>query len=255
MRLVVWGAGELGGRVGAMWARTGQPVLGVTQSTRRHAALCGYGIDPHVGGVAEVLTPADALLLALPGHMAQQAAVASLSATAPPARVVLISSTGYYGTPQGRVDETSPPGNTARAAAIAAAELTCRAWAGAHGVVLRLGGLYCRGRGPLAALLRRGAVLPGPPDTTLSLIHYHDAATATLAALQLPAPEPTYLGVVPPCPSRRDFYLCACHQAKLSAPEFDPPLGLPPVVHDTTLLRRDLLPTPAHPDWHDALRL
>lgn len=254
MRLVVWGAGELGGRVGAMWAQTGQPVLGVTQSTRRHAALRCRGIDPYIGGVADVLTPADALLLALPGHMAQQAAVTSLDATVPPARVVLISSTGYYGTPQGHVNETSPRGETARAAAIAAAEFTFRSWADTHGVVLRLGGLYCRGRGPFTALLRRGTAVIGPPDTTLALIHYHDAASAALAALQHPAPEPTYLGVVPPCPTRRDFYLCACSQARLAPPAFDPPVGRPPAIYDTTRLRRDLLPAPAHPDWHDALR-
>jgi hypothetical protein len=30
-------------------------------------------------------------------------------------------------------------------------------------------------------------------------------------------------------------------------------LGLPPAIYDVKRLRRDLLPTPDHPDWHDAL--
>jgi nucleoside-diphosphate-sugar epimerase len=255
MRLVVWGAGELGGRVGARWAQAGEPVLGLTQSTTRHNALRRYGIEPSTGHAAALLRPADVLLLALPGSANQQAALLALADTPPPVRAVLISSTGYYGTPHGGVDEETPCGDTARASGIEAAELAFRAWMGIRGAVLRLGGLYCRGRGPLAALVRRGIAPVGPPDTTLALIHYADAATATLAALQHPSPEPTYVGVVPPCPTRRDFYRCACRHLGLPEPVFDAPLGLPPAAYDVTRLQRDLLPQPAHPHWHDALRL
>lgn len=255
MRLVVWGAGELGGRVGAWWAQGGKPVLGLTQGTTRHDELRRCGIEPAIGHAAGLLTPADVLLLALPGSASQQAAILSLTDTIPPVRAVLISSTGYYGTPHGSVNEETPRGGTARASAIETAELAFRAWIGAHGVVLRLGGLYCRGRGPVAALWRRGTAPSGPPDTTLPLIHYDDAATATLAALQHPTPEPTYVGVVPPCPTRRVFYRCACHRIGLPEPVFDAPLGHPPVAYDVTRLQRDLLPEPAHPDWRDALLL
>jgi nucleoside-diphosphate-sugar epimerase len=255
MRLVVWGAGELGGRVGSRWAQAGEAVLGLTQSITRHHALRWYGIEPSVAHAAALLKPTDVFLLALPGSAKQQAAVLSLADTPPPMRAVLISSTGYYGTPHGGVDEETRRGDTARASAIEAAELAFRAWMGTRGVVLRLGGLYCRGRGPLAALVRRGTASAGPPDTTLALIHYADAATATLAALQHPAPEPTYVGVVPPCPTRRDFYRCACRRLGLPEPVFDAPLGYPPAAYDVTRLQRDLLPQPAHPDWRDALRL
>jgi nucleoside-diphosphate-sugar epimerase len=255
MRLVVWGAGELGGRVGARWAQEGKPVLGLTQSPTRHDELRRCGIEPHIGQATHLLTPADVLLLALPGSVKQQAAVASLTDTAPPARAVLISSTGYYGTPNGSVNEATPRGNTARAMAIEAAELAFRAWIGTHGVVLRLGGLYCHGRGPLAALVRRGTAPSSPPDATLALIHYDDAATAALAALRHTTPEPTYIGVVPPCPTRHEFYLCACRLAGLPEPVFAAPLGHPPAAYDITRLQRDLLPAPAHPDWRDALLL
>ena len=170
-----------------------------------------------------------------------------------PARAVFISSTGYYGTPQGIVNEDTPPGDTAHAADIAAAETAFRDWAGSRGVILRLGGLYRQGRGPLSALQRRGTVPPGPPNRTLALIHYTDAATATLAALEHPAPEPLYVGVVPPCPTRQEFYLSACQALGLSEPTFDMPLEHPPAEYDVTRMYRDLLDSPVHPDWHDAL--
>jgi nucleoside-diphosphate-sugar epimerase len=120
--------------------------------------------------------------------------------------------------------------------------------------VLRLGGLYCHGRGPFAALLRQGTASPGPPDRTLALIHYEDAAAAVLAALCHPSPEPTYVGVTPPYPTRQEFYQHACRLAGLPAPTFAPPLGLPPAEYDITRLRRDLLPLPAHPDWREAVQ-
>jgi nucleoside-diphosphate-sugar epimerase len=253
MRLVVWGTGELGGRVGAAWAHCGAPVLGLTKTSHRHAALRQQGIDPALGGAATVLTPGDALLLALPGSAKQQEAVAALAHMPPPVRAVLISSTGYYGTSHGRVDEHTPAGTDSHARAVRAAEAAFRAWAGTGGVVLRLGGLYCRGRGPFTALCRRGAAPLGPPDKTLPLIHYEDAATAILAALQHSSPASTYIGVVPPCPTRQEFYQQACRMVQLPEPTFDAPLGRPPIVYDVTRLQHDLLPVPAHPDWHDAL--
>jgi nucleoside-diphosphate-sugar epimerase len=253
MRLIVWGAGALGSRVGAVWAQSGAPVLGLTRTPERHAELRQSGIVPALGSAVGVLAPDDALLLVLPGSTGQRTAVEALMPTQPPARAVLVSSTGYYGTPYGRVDEDTAAGNDTQARVVHTAEVAFRAWAGAGGVVLRLGGLYCSGRGPFAALRRRGAAAPGPPDKTLALIHYDDAATATLAALRHPSPEPTYVGVVPPCPTRREFYEQACRLAGLPEPTFQAPLGLPPAVYDVTRLRRDLLPTPGHADWHDAL--
>lgn len=255
MRLVVWGAGELGGRVAAAWAQQRQPVVGITQSTTRHDALRQHGIEPYVGSAADRLTPEDTLLLALPGNAKQKAAVEALIYTPVPTRAVLISSTGYYGTPQGRVNEETPRGETAHAMAVEAAELVFRAWAGERGIVLRLGGLYRRGRGPMNTLLRRGATPSGSPNRTLSLMHYADAASATLAALQHAALEPTYVGVVTPCPTRQEFYLSACQLAGLPEPDFDAPLPHAPADYDVTRMRRDLLPHPAHPDWRDALKL
>lgn len=253
MRLVVWGAGELGGRVAARWAQYGGPVLGLTRGTSRHDDLRRAGVEPRSGSAVDVLTPDDVLLLALPGNANQKAAVDALQDTPSPARAVLISSTGYYGTPVGRVDEETPRGETPHAIQVEAAELAFRSWAGPCGVVIRFGGLYRPGRGPMSALLRRATAPEGAPNRTLALIHYTDAATATFVALRHPSPEATYVGAVPPCPTRHAFYTRACAVAGLPEPVFTSPLPHPPAEYDVTRLTRDLLPQPDHPDWRDAL--
>lgn len=253
MQLVVWGAGELGGRVAAAWVERGHVAVGLTQSTERHDELRRCGVEPRLGSAPGLFGPEDVLLLALPGNANQKAAVEALVQTPLPARAVFISSTGYYGTPQGIVNEDTPQGDTAHAIDVAAAETAFRNWAGKQGVILRLGGLYRQGRGPLSALQRRGTVPPGAPNRTLALIHYTDAATVTLSALAHAAPEPLYVCVVPPCPTRQEFYLGACRALGLTEPTFDAPLEHPPAEYDVARMQRDLLPSPVHPDWHDAL--
>lgn len=252
-RLIIWGAGDLGSRVGYLWRRAGDPVIGLTQTAHRHARLRAAGIEPRLGSPKDLLRPNDALLFALPGHLTQGQAVESLATISPPARTVFISSTGFYGLPAGIVNENTPSGEGDRAAAIAVAEQVFLNWAGNGGVIIRLGGLYGPGRGPYAALARRGTARFGPPNRTLPLIHYDDAATAVGAALKHPSPEPVYLAVSPPCPTRRQFYLAACARLKLDPPTFDEPLAQAAAVFDVAQLRRDLLPAPAHPDWREAL--
>lgn len=253
-RLIVWGAGELGSRVGQLWVRAGGKAIGLTQSNRRHDALKAAGIEPRLGSPAGLLHPNDALLLSLPGHATQREAVESLRSIAPPARTAFVSTTGYYGLPRGVVNEKTPRGEGDRAASIEVAEQVFFAWTGNNGVVLRFGGLYGPDRGPFAALRRKGTARFGPPNKTLALIHYDDAAAAIVAALQDSQPQPVYLAVTPPCPTRQEFYTAACDQLSLAPPAFDDPLPYPPAIFDVSLLRRDLLPMPAHPDWRDLLQ-
>jgi nucleoside-diphosphate-sugar epimerase len=253
-RVVVWGAGELGAPIALRAAREGRPALAFTRSTDRHSALQAGGVVAHTGDAAPHVRPDDLLLLCVPGHEALTACVTALAQVgAKPARAVYISSTGYYGLASGRVDEETPPGLDTHAQSIAGGESLFRAWAGERGVVLRFGGLYKRGRGPLSALAKRGRPPLGPPDRTLSLLHYDDAVEATWCALHHPTPAPVYVGVVPPCPTRKDFYLAACVVLGLDLPGFDAALGLPLAVYDTRRFRTDLLPAPTHPRWQEAL--
>lgn len=250
-RLIVWGAGELGGRVAERC--TDGEVIGLTKTTRRHAHLRALGVDARVGSAVPLLQKQDRLLISLPGTETKAEALSALTTVAPPRRIILISTTGYYDPPSGLIDETTPAGPSARAQRIADLERDFMNWAGDSGVIVRLGGLYGSGRGPMAALARRGTAALKPPNKTLPLIHYQDAAQAVSAALQHPQPAPVYLAVTPPCPTRRQFYEAACARLDLALPAFEDPLPTGPATYDVSRLRRDLLPDPAYPDWRAVL--
>jgi nucleoside-diphosphate-sugar epimerase len=251
MRLIIWGAGELGARVAAGWHEGS--VIGVTRSEERHAALRQLGITPHTGTPASLLQPDDRLLLALPGHLTQQAAIAQLATAgvAVPQRTVLISSTAFYEPAAGPIDEQTPSGASQKAQSVAAVEAEFRRWAGAGGVILRCGGLYRPGRGAFSALARKGTPGQRSTSSTLALIHYDDAAAAVLAALRHPAPADLYLCVTPPCPARREFYAAAAVLG-LTLNLDSLPAG-PAAVYDVTRLRRDLLPVAQYPRWESAI--
>ena len=252
MRLIIWGAGELGARVAAGWHEG--PVIGVTRSDERHAALRLLGITPHTGTPAPILRPEDRLLLALPGHLTQRAAIAQLATAGvgPLQRTVLISTTAFYEPAAGPIDEQTPPGTSEKAQSVATVETEFRDWAGAGGVILRCGGLYRPGRGAFSAFARKGTPGRRSASATLALIHYDDAAAAVLAALRHPAPADLYLCVTPPCPTRRAFYAAAAAALGLTLNLDSLPAG-PEAYYDVTRLRRDLLPVARYPRWESAI--
>ncbi len=249
-RLIVWGAGELGGRVAALWAGA---VLGFTATAARHDDLLAAGVEPRLGSAASALKDDDCLLLALPGYQTQREALEILSEIAPPERAVMISSTGYYGSPSGRVSADTPPDTSARAQAIAQTEALFHEWANGRGVVVRLGGLYRPGRGPFSAFVKRQRVPEKPAESKLALIHYDDAAKAVHQALIHSHPRPVYLGVTPPCPTRRAFYTAACQTLGLPMPKFISAEAVETTEFDIQPFREELLPQPSYTDWRAAL--
>ncbi|MGK7911834.1 MAG: hypothetical protein AB4050_10200 [Synechococcus sp.] len=252
-RLVIWGAGELGGRVAQLW-KNGS-VVGITKTLNRHSTLQAMGVEARVGSAADILKPDDTLLLAIPGYAAQGEAISQLSQTPPPQRAVLISSTGYYGSnASGLITTETPPGPEERPQYIAATEHAFRTWAGEAGIVIRFGGLYRPGRGPITPLARRGTAPAGPPNKLLALIHYDDAAVATTTALELPHPDSTYIGLTLPSPTRQQYYTAACQALELAPPTFTTPQSDPP-KYDVTRFKSQLLPHPTHPNWLEAIQL
>jgi nucleoside-diphosphate-sugar epimerase len=250
--LIVWGAGELGGRVAKLAADAGYSTRAYTKSTTRHHDLERAGIGTYVGD-PEKLDAGDSLVLSIAGTQQLEAAMDRLSNQEAPKRVILTSSTGYYHGCSGSLDPDSPAGLTPRAQAISALETKFRNWTGERGVVLRLGGLYRQGRGPLSALRKSGQVPAGTMDRVLPLIHYDDAARATFEAIRHQQPRSTYIAVTPPCPTRREFYLAASVILQLNLPNFDRSLDHALTEYDVHALKTDLLSEPQHPRWQEAL--
>jgi len=250
--VIIWGAGELGGRVAHLAQQAGYSTHAYTKSTHRHQELERAGIQTHVGDPTG-MKEEDVLLLSIAGTQALADAIDRLWSQKAPRRVILTSSTGYYHGQSGDLGPGSPPGTTPRAQAIHATEMKFRQWAGEGGVVLRFGGLYRPGRGPLSALQKSGQVPTGAMDRILPLIHYDDAATATFEAMGHEKPRSTYIGVTPPCPTRREFYLAASVILQLNLPNFGRSLEHALTNYDIGSLRRDLLSEPKHPRWQEAL--
>lgn len=112
-------------------------------------------------------------------------------------RIVFTSSTSVYAQHQGEwVDETSP----AEASTFAGRCLRqgeALLWQGPYpAIVIRFGGIYGPGRTRLLDNLRRGtATCVDDPPLYTNRIHRDDCAAALKHLLELPAPEPLYLGV------------------------------------------------------------
>jgi len=250
MRLIVVGAGDVGGEVAARWVADGGKAVGITRTDARHAELAARGVTPTTDDPTGILQPDDAVLLSISGSSGQRAAAELLQGLSC-ARAVLTSSTGVYGRRSGALGPDTPPGASERAQAAAAAEAAFRTFA-PHGHVLRLGGLYRRGRGPQESLRRRGHAPGGPAERPLPLVHRDDAATAVLGALRGRTRAPVANVVMHPVPTRLAWYTLACDLLELPAPTFDE--GGVQRTFDTRAFDRELVPEPRWPDWRQGLR-
>ena len=216
MRILVAGAGAVGGELAAQLARAGHDVLALRR-TRVTAAAPGRGSavrwlacdlcdETALGALAldgidalAYLVAADArdddsyrraYVLGLAQLLARLRAGSSLK------RVLFASSTSVYAQHDGGwVDESSPAEprefsgrRVLEGEAVASA-------AGCAAIALRLGGLYGPGRGALLERVRAGkADLPPAPHFT-NRIHLADAARACAHLLALPQPDTCYVGV------------------------------------------------------------
>ncbi len=145
--------------------------------------------------------------------------------------VLLLGSTGVYGEDAGGlVDETTGPGprdESGRTLLRAEEAALARG-----GCVLRLAGLYARGRGPqtlLASAPRTGDGCPRlepPAERLLNLLHEADAARAAVFALDRGLVGVWNVSDGRPL-TRRDFYSLAARSLALGEPVFDLPGGRP----------------------------
>ena len=251
MRMIIWGAGEVGGRVAHLWQGD---VLALTRTTTRHDDLRRENVTPLVGDPLSLMREDDLLVLSLPGHALQHEAVTALRKNrVVPQRAVLISSTGIYGDATGIINEETPADSAERAQAISRLENDFLDWMGDRGVVFRCGGLYSERRGPFFAFQRKKILPDKPANRPLPLVHDEDVARSIRVALIRPNPSPIYLVVTPPAPTRREFYSTVCQTLGWADPIFANNDPYPPTEYDVTKLRRELLPEPIHPDWREGL--
>ncbi len=197
--VIILGCGYLGRHVAALEQTAGNPVLGVVRSETSAATLEAADI---AATRADLDDPTTLAGLPLAGTTIyyfapppprgttdprMAAFVAALDPAAPPARVVLVSTTGVYGNCEGAwIDEDSPvQPQVDRARRRADAEDTLRVWGRKHDVpvvVLRVPGIYGPGRLPEQRLREGRPVLREDESPYSNRIHILDLARACFAA-------------------------------------------------------------------------
>lgn len=237
---LVIGCGYLGSRVAQAWVGQGHSVCALTRRAGRAGHLRQLGIQPIQGDWNEpeslpIFPTVDSVFCSVgwdrsSGRTIQQTYVdglVNLLQVLPDGvrRIVYVSSTGVYGTADGRwVDEQSvctPTRAGGRACLDAERQLAASRFAD-RSVVLRLAGIYGPGRLPRLRLLVAGEPLPTDPNGLLNLIHVDDAARVALRAADFPFDHlPITLLVADGHPVRRhDFYAELARLYGVAAPRF-----------------------------------
>jgi len=206
-RLVIFGAGFVGGELARQALARGLRVTALTRNAEKAAALARLGaeaIEADLAGDAwhaRVTGPVDFAVNCVGAgggglagyrrsYVGGMRSVSAWSGRAGVGTLVYTSSTSVY--PQGggvRVDETAPTEGADEAGKILLeAEALARSCVCARWFILRLAGLYGPGRHRLLDELRAGAAtLAGHGGHRLNLVHRDDAVAAVWAAFGAPA--------------------------------------------------------------------
>lgn len=197
--ILIIGCGYIGERVARAWQARGARVAALARSEAAEQRLRSLSIEPFAGDLdlpetLAMLPIAEAVVyyLAPPSAQGQIDArmrgfVHALRASPPPARVVLISTTGVYGDCGGAwIDEDTPVNpQTPRARRRLDAERALRE-AGRSAaipvVVLRVPGIYGPGRLPLARLRERQPLPHEAECPFTNRIHADDLTEVCVAA-------------------------------------------------------------------------
>lgn len=163
---------------------------------------------------------------------------------------VFTSSTAVYGDSYGNTvnEEFRLDTRSLRAARMISAE---EAILERDGSVIRLAGLYLDKRGPHTMWLNKGTV-KGDPDGTINMLHYEDAASVCLKALESPLRNEIYLASDDYPVSRREI----CEAALVSGlfpdasmPVFEEEAGPVTKKTDCKVTREKLNWTPKYPSF------
>ncbi|CAJ1396235.1 unnamed protein product [Effrenium voratum] len=188
--LLIYGAGYLGRRVAKLWQqqRPGAKVTCATRTAASHPQLAAEGwealtTDELSGGTRRF---AQVVFCAPPSRSDDYGAAvrAAMGLLEEHGAAVFTSSAGVFAEDSGgTVDESGAVGDSPANQRMLSAEKAAEGAA-----VLRLAGLYDLDRGPHAYWLKTG-VVTGQPDGLINLVHYDDAASAVVQALQAKSRE------------------------------------------------------------------
>lgn len=268
MRRLIVGCGYLGDRVATSWREAGDTVYATTRGDRGQT-LSRSGFLPLTLDVTDVATTAtlpqvDTVVFAVgrdraTGVTMQEIHVAGLRAVlgALPettGRVIYISTSGVYGQNAGEwVDEESPcqPVSVGGRACLSGERLLATHPRGRDAVVLRLAGLYGRGRVPYAPQIRSTIPIAGPRDAFLNLLHLDDAAAAVVAAAGRDRGR-TYVVADGHPTTRGEYVEWLAARLGVHPPPFQGGSGLGKRIRSARALG-DLVPRLAHPSFRDGL--
>lgn len=194
MSLWIVGAGNVGSRVARRWIADYPegPVFAETRTTERHAALKRLGARPRLREAPPPPVADNVLVATSKLHGADRVAESerALAGWSERGRFVFVSTTAVYAEQSGgRCTEASVTHRDARTGPWLDAEACVLA---RGGIVVRLAGLYARGRGPHRAFVTR-ATSTKPGSGVINLVHEEDAARCIVLALRHGTPGATYL--------------------------------------------------------------
>ncbi len=203
MRVLVAGAGYVGGALALELARAGHEVIAVRRSEAPLEGCRTLAIDlADAAALAKLPAEVDQLVYAVGAdgrsdeayERAYVRGLAGVLGRVQAGRVLFTSSTAVYGQDDGAlVDETSEAKAEGTARFLRAGEALVQAL-GERGVVLRLAGIYGPGRERLVRMVAEGSARLGS-GVVGNRIHRDDCVGAIAHLLALPAPRPVYVGV------------------------------------------------------------
>lgn len=231
--LLVVGAGYLGRRVAKLWQsqKPQAKVVAATLTETNHEALRNEGLEPILAEdlKASKMKFAQVVYCAPPSRTADYAesVAEAVQHVASGGIVVFTSSASVFAEDDGNaVDESGSLSESSSAQRMLQAEEAARS--AGSGAVLRLAGLYDLERGPHSYWLKVG-VVKGAPEGLINLVHYEDAASAVVSALEAKKPEVYVISDGVPI-SRREICTAAVqskHFAGKAMPTFEAPAELP----------------------------
>lgn len=280
-RLVVFGAGYVGGEVARQAVERGLRVTALTRNPAKAAALREAGVETIEadlagdGWQARIPAGADFVLNSVSSggggvagyehsYVGGMRAVAAWARAGAGGTLVYTSSTSVYPQDGGvEVDESAPTTPTSeRSALLLEAERLAGTTDGAgfrRAFVLRLAGIYGPGRHHILDQLRAGEALAGRGTHRLNLTHRDDICAAVWACFAAPAEVAGGIfNVADDQPATKaELAQWVAERLGLPAPRFDPTLtgGRRAVMPDRVVLNRRLKQVlgwrPAYPGFRE----